>query len=100
MSAGSGLLSKAGIPQQVVPVTPSNTDTDDLNAVGLRTTGAGLVVFEDGSGTARAVGMGANDEIMVRVRRVLASATIDGSTQTTAATGIHAFRFDVPRTTT
>lgn len=93
MAAGQGLLGKAGIPQQIVPVTPSNTDTDDLKAVGIRTTGAGLVVFEDGSGDARAVNMAAHDTIMVRVKRVLESAEVGGSEQTTAATGIHVYLF-------
>lgn len=91
MAAGQGLIGKYGIPRQVVPVTPANDGTGVINGVGLRVTGAGIIVFKDGSDTARAVTMAAHSELAVQVKEVLASAEIDGSTVTGTATGVHVF---------
>lgn len=91
MAAGHGLIGKYGIPRQIVPVTPANDGSAAVNGVGIRVTGAGLLVFKDGSGDARAVSMPAHGELKVQITDVLASAEIGGTTQTGTATGVHVY---------
>lgn len=91
MAAGHGLLAKYGIPRQLVPITPANDGSAVVNGAGVRVTGAGILVFKDGSDTARAVTLPAHGELSVQVKEVLASAEIGGSTITGTATGIHVY---------
>lgn len=91
MAAGHGLIGRLGIPRQLVPVTPANDDTSKVNGVGIRLTTGGVLVFVDGSDTARSLTMPHLSELQVQVKQVLASATIGGSTVTSTVGGVHVY---------